>query len=170
MWALQSSSDGSTLASDIWAYYWYQATTALALYRPVMFLYFRAIGLTWTQIAVLEAVGGLTTILTEVPTGYVGNRLGRLRSLLVGTVLVGVALAGIGVADSFLELLVWYPLWSLGWNFRSGSNAAWLYDRLAIAGETDRFVTIKGRGVAAASAVGVVGALLGGWLGTYDLA
>jgi len=135
-----------------------------------MFLCFRALGLSWTQVAILEAVGSLVTVATEVPTGYVGDRVGRRTSLFAGTALIAVALAGIAVAGSFLALLAWYPVWSLGWNFRRGSDSAWLYDRLSVAGAADRFAEVRGRGKAAARGVGVVGALVGGFLGARNLA
>lgn len=159
----------SGLRRDVRLYYCYKATSAMTLYRPVMFLYFRAVGLSWTQVAILEAVGAVVTVVTDVPTGYVGDRIGRRNSMLVGTLLVVVALSGISLAGSFLALVAFYPIWSLGWNFRRGSDSAWLYDRLSAASASERFSEVKGRGVAAASGVGVAGALVGGYLGARDL-
>jgi MFS family permease len=80
------------LRRDLLLYYWYEATSATTLYRPVMFLYFRALGFSWTQVAILEAVGSLVTVATEVPTGYVGDRVGRRTSPFAGTALIAVAL------------------------------------------------------------------------------
>jgi MFS family permease len=76
------------LRRDLLGYYWYEATSATTLYRPVMFLYFRALGFSWTQVAILEAVGSLVT----VATGYVGDRVGRRTSPFAGTALIAVAL------------------------------------------------------------------------------
>lgn len=158
----------SSLRRDLLVYYGYQATTSTTLYRPIMFLYFRSVGLAWVEIAALEAIGALTTVVTEIPTGYVGDRIGRLESLLLGTTLVSSGLLGVAVADSFLGLAVLYPLWSLGWNLRSGSDAAWLYDRLVDAGSAPQFARYRGRARAVSQAVGVVGALVGGSLALAD--
>ncbi|WP_247729633.1 MFS transporter [Halovivax limisalsi] len=158
------------LGRDLLVYYGYKATTARSLYHPIMFLYFRSIGLSWGQIALLEAAGSLTTVLTEVPTGFVGDRVGRLRALVVGTALITVSMGVIAFAESFFVLAAVYPVWSIGWNLRSGNDSAWFYDRLAAAGQSDRFADRSGRAKALTRTVGVGGALLGGYLGTLDLA
>jgi len=69
--------------SAVLKYYLYKATKAVEFYRPVMYLYFLSQGLSFTQIALLEAAYNVTTVLGEVPTGYVGDRIGRRDSLLV---------------------------------------------------------------------------------------
>ncbi|MFC7068901.1 MFS transporter [Halobaculum lipolyticum] len=147
-------------------YYLYKATRAVELYRPVMYLYFLSVGLSFTQIALLEAAYNVTTVVAEVPTGYVGDRIGRRLSLVVGTGVISVTLAGIAFAETFPALLALYVLWSVGYAFRSGSEDAWLYD--SIVGD-DEFAAVRGRGESVALAVGVGGAVVGGWLAGVDL-
>lgn len=149
-------------------YYAYKTTKAVELYRPVMYLYFLSTGLSFFQITLLEAAYNLTTVLGEVPTGYVGDRVGRRNGLILGTVLISLTLAGIGLAESFPALLVLYTLWSLGYTFRSGSEDAWLYDSLAREGRS--FTEVRGTGESMALASGVLAAVVGGYLGGLDLA
>src|SRR6056297_3405817 len=99
--------------SSVLKYYLYKATKAVEFYRPIMYLFFLAQGLSFTQIVVLEAIYNLTTVLGEIPTGYVGDRVGRRTSLLVGTGLIAVTLVGIGFASSFLTLAGLYVCWSM---------------------------------------------------------
>ncbi|WP_210424180.1 MFS transporter [Halorussus ruber] len=150
-------------------YYAYKATKAVEFYRPVMYLYFLAQGLSFTQIALLEAAYNVTTVLGEVPTGYVGDRIGRRNSLLVGTGLIAVTLVAIGLAGSFLALLGLYVCWSMGYNFRSGSEDAWLYDTLTDDLSEDQFSRVRGRGESVSLLTGVVAAVIGGYLGDIDL-
>ncbi|WP_323174191.1 MFS transporter [Natrialba sp. PRR66] len=150
-------------------YYCYKATKAVGFYRPILILYLLAQGLTYTQVALLEGLYALTTVLGEVPTGYLGDRLGRRNSLLVGTILITVALIGIGLTGTFPVLIGFYIIWSMGYNFRSGSDDAWLYDTLAERSSSMAFTTVKGRGVAAGLFVGGLGSILGGYLGQIDL-
>jgi len=150
-------------------YYLYKATKAVEFYRPIMYLFFLAQGLDFTQIAVLEAIYNLTTLVGEIPSGYVGDRVGRRNSLLVGTVLISVTLLGIGLAESFLTLAVLYACWSTGYNFRSGSEDAWLYDTLTDRLSEDEFARVRGRGESASLAVGAGAAIAGGYLGSIDL-
>jgi MFS family permease len=140
-------------------YYLYKATRAVELYRPIMYLYFLSVGLSFTQIAIMEAAYNLTTVIAEVPTGYVGDLIGRRLSLVVGTAIIAATLVGIAVSETFPALLTLYVLWSVGYAFRSGSEDAWLYDSLV--GERE-FAAVRGRGESVALAVGVGGAVAGG--------
>ena len=157
-------------------YYAYKATKASEFYRPVMYLYFLSQGLSFTDIAVLEALYNLTTVLGEIPTGYVGDRVGRRNSLLIGTGVIAatlVAIAGVTrlPADlAFPALAMLYVCWSMGYNFRSGSEDAWLYDTLTADLSEDRFTYVRGRGESVALAVGVGGSVAGGYLGGIALA
>ncbi|MDS0301387.1 MFS transporter [Halogeometricum sp. S1BR25-6] len=134
-----------------------------------MYLFFLAQGLNFTQIAILEAIYNLTTLLGEIPTGYIGDRVGRRNSLLIGTVLIAVTLLGIGLSESFFALAVLYVCWSAGYNFRSGSEDAWLHDTLTDDLSEDEFAHVRGRGESAALAVGAGAAIVGGYLGSIDL-
>ncbi|RLM63844.1 MFS transporter [Halorubrum sp. Atlit-8R] len=159
----------TAVSGPILKYYVYKATKSVEFYRPIMYLFFLAQGLSFTQIAVLEALYNLTTVFGEIPTGYVGDRVGRRNSLLIGTALISATLLGIGLSDSFLPLAGLYVCWSLGYNFRSGSEDAWLYDTLTDDLSEDEFARVRGRGESAALAVGAVAAVLGGYLGGVDL-
>jgi MFS family permease len=156
-------------SSSVGKYYLYKATKAVEFYRPVMYLFFLQQGLDFTQIATLEAIYNLTTVFGEVPTGYVGDRVGRRNSLLVGTLLIALTLVGIGLASSFLALAGLYVCWSMGYNFRSGSEDAWLYDTLTDDLAEDEFAHVRGRGESVSLAVGAGAAVTGGALGSIDL-
>ena len=158
-----------TIPGSVPKYYLYKATKAVEFYRPIMYLFFLAQGLNFTQIAILEAIYNLTTVLGEVPTGYVGDRVGRRNSLLIGTTLIALTLVGIGLAGSFLTLAGLYVCWSMGYNFRSGSEDAWLYDTLTDDLSESEFARVRGRGESVSLAVGTGAAVLGGYLGSLDL-
>ncbi|MFC7046085.1 MFS transporter [Halobacteriaceae archaeon GCM10025711] len=161
---------GRLPVASVFKYYLYKATKAVEFYRPVMYLYFLSQGLSFTHIATLEALYNLTTVLGEVPTGYVGDRVGRRNSLLVGTALITVTLVGIGFASTFAALAVLFVAWSMGYNFRSGSEDAWLYDTLTEDLSESEFARVRGRGESVALVVGAGAAVVGGYLGGIDLA
>ncbi|WP_224450501.1 MFS transporter [Haloprofundus salilacus] len=157
------------LSGSILKYYLYKATKAVEFYRPIMYIFFLAQGLSFTQIAILEALYNLTTLFGEIPTGYIGDRVGRRNSLLIGTSLIALTLLGIGLSNSFLPLTGLYVCWSMGYNFRSGSEDAWLYDTLTDDLSEDEFAHVRGRGESVALAVGAGAAVLGGYLGSINL-
>lgn len=151
-------------------YYAYKATKAVEFYRPVMYLYLLSQGLTFTQITILEALYNLTTVVGEIPTGYVGDRIGRRNSLLIGTVLITATLVGIALASTFLGFATLWICWSAGYNFRSGSEDAWLYDTITDELDTRQFAHVRGRGQSVALSTGVGASVVGGYLASTDLA
>jgi len=134
-----------------------------------MYLFFLAQGLTFTQIAILEVIYNLTTLVGEIPTGYIGDRVGRRNSLLIGTTLISLTLLGIGLSNTFWALAALYVCWSTGYNFRSGSEDAWLYDTLTDDLSEDEFAHVRGRGESVSLAIGAGAAIVGGYLGSIDL-
>ncbi len=157
------------IPSSVLKYYLYKGTKAVEFYRPIMYLFFLAQGLSFTQIVILEAIYNLTTVLGEIPTGFVGDHVGRRNSLLIGTALIALTLLAIGLSGSFPVLAGLYVCWSMGYNFRSGSEDAWLYDTLTDDLSEDRFAHVRGRGEAVSLAIGAAAAVVGGYLGSIDL-
>jgi MFS family permease len=155
--------------ASVLKYYLYKSTKAVEFYRPIMYLFFLAQGLTFTQIAILEVIYNLTTLFGEVPTGYIGDRVGRRNSLLTGTALISLTLLGIALSSSFWALATLYVCWSMGYNFRSGSEDAWLYDTLTDDLSEDEFAHVRGRGESVSLAIGAGAAIAGGYLGRLDL-
>jgi MFS family permease len=158
------------LSGAIVRYYLYKATEAVEFYRPIMYLYFASQGLSFTQIVVIEALYNVTTVLGEIPTGYVGDRIGRRNSLLVGSALITATLVGLAFAASFPAFALLFVCWSLGYNFRSGTEDAWVYETLMDVAATDEFTGVRGRGQSIALTAGVGASLAGGYLGGFDLA
>lgn len=156
--------------SNVRKYYAYKATKAVAFYRPVMYLYLLSQRLSFTQVTILEALYNLTTLVGEIPTGYVGDRVGRRTSLLIGTTLITVTLVAIGLASTFITLAALWVCWSAGYNFRSGSEDAWLYDTITDEQTPDQFAHVRGRGQSVALIIGVGASIVGGYLAGIDLA
>lgn len=153
--------------SAIYKYYCYQATVSFGFFSPIFTLFLLYRNLDYTQIALLSTLYTTLTIVGEIPTGYVGDRIGRRDSLVVSSVCMTLSILGFVVARSFLALAVLYVLWTLALVFRSGSDDAWLYDHLRVELDADEFARVRGRGMAVNRAVTVVTVLAGGVL--YEL-
>ncbi|WP_458188603.1 MFS transporter [Haladaptatus sp. NG-WS-4] len=151
----------------VYKYYCYQATISFGFFSPIFTLFLLYRNLDYTQIALLSALYSTLTVLGEIPTGYVGDRIGRRDSLLVSSVCMTASILGFVFARSFLALAGLYVLWTLSLVFRSGSGDAWLYETLRAELGTDQFARVRGRGMAVNRAVTVVTVLAGGVL--YEL-
>ncbi|EMA49872.1 MFS transporter [Halococcus salifodinae] len=127
-------------------YYIYQATTTFGFFWPVFTLFLLSRGLSYTEIGLLSSLSAGATVVGEVPTGYVGDRLGRRNSLVIGAVLLAVSLLGFVVVNTFWGFAVLWVLWGLGGAFQSGSADAWLYDALETHLDEAEYTRVRGRG------------------------
>ncbi len=150
-------------------FYLYSVTTSVGFYTPVLYVLFRANGLSYTEIALLESVFMTTTILGEIPTGWLGDRIGWRRSLVVANVLIALTVAGIGMASTVVGFAVLHVTWSLGYNFRSGSEDAWLYEAVAANRDSSDFAGIRGKARSVGLVAGTVSAAVGGLLAGSNL-
>ncbi|WP_435177158.1 MFS transporter [Halorussus sp. AFM4] len=164
----------SSLAPDrlpdppVLQYYCYQATVSFGFFSPIFTLFLLHRGLDYTAIASLSVLYAVLTVAGELPTGYVGDRLGRRDSLLLSSVFMTLSVLGFAVVGSYLGLAALYVLWTLSLVFRSGTGDAWLYDTLDSELAADRFAHVRGRGESVNRAVTVLTMLAGGVLYSLD--
>lgn len=148
-------------------FYLLQATRSVGFITPV-FTLFLLRSLNFTEIGVLSALSAALVVAGEVPTGYVGDRLGRRASIGLSIGLKALSLAGFVVAESFPAYAVLYVPWAIGMTFASGSVDAWLYDTLDERLDAGAFIRVRGRGSAMMQWTSAVTAVGGGLLYAFD--
>jgi MFS family permease len=136
---------------------------------PIITLFWKdQIGLSLADIFVLQAVFGLAVVVLEFPSGYVADRMGYRRSLLVGAALLSAGWLIYTAATSFAGVIVAEVVLGGGSAFISGADRALLWVSLEADGRQSQYTRWDGR-VRAAAQVGEAGsAAIGGWL--YTLA
>ena len=142
--------------STILKYYLYQASVSFGFFTPIFTLFLLYRGLSYTQIALLSTIYAVVTILGEIPTGYIGDRIGRRNCLIAGSVFMTLSIVGFAFAESFLTLSGLYVLWAFSLMFRSGSADAWLYETLEDEIGGEYFTRIRGRATSVNSVVTIV--------------
>lgn len=160
--------DRSLPSPVVFKYYLYRAAAGPGFIYPIYVLYLLSQGLSFAHIGVIGAVQSVIVVGGELPTGYVGDRIGRRNSLLVGQALFAAASVGFVVGSSFPAFLVAFALLSFGGTFVSGSGDAWLYDSLEERLDGSRFTHVRGRGAAVGQWVTAVTMVLGGVLYVVD--
>lgn len=150
----------------VWRYYAYLATTAYGFYLPVGLLYIKA-EFGWAVVGLTQGVFAFALLLAEIPTGYLGDRIGRRASLAVGNALSAGALGVFVFLDTPGEYVLLYVVWAVGWAFRSGTEQAWLYELLESRGEDDEYARVSGRGSTVLLLTSAVTAAAAGVLVTY---
>ena len=120
------------------------------------------IGLTLTQILLLQSIFSLATVLLDYPAGYVSDRLGYRSALTVAS-LFGIAGWGLyTVAGSFGDVLRAEILLAVSLAFISGSDSALLYETLRAEGEERLYPRYEGRMNGFAQTGEAMGALFAG--------
>lgn len=152
----------------ILTYYLTRATGNPGFIWPVYLLYVLAHGVTYTQIGIIGTVQAIVVVGGEIPTGYVGDRIGRRNSLAVGSVLFTASAASYLIVETFLGFVLTFSLLSLGNAFISGSGDAWLYDTLKEQLDEGRFTHVRGRGGAIGNWSMTVTMIAGGLLYAVD--
>lgn len=149
-------------------YYLYRATLSAGFYLPVSVVYMEARGLGLADIGFVQGAFLFSMVASELPTGYLGDRLGRRTALALGNAVVVAVMVGFTVADSTADFAVVYVVWAVGWTFRTGTADAWLYELLARRGAADEHARISGRANSTLRLVSAATALSAGLLYTID--
>ena len=95
---------------------------------PVAVPFFQSKGLSMQEVFALQALFGLVVLVTEVPSGYVADLLGRKRTLVLGAAFVGVGHSLLLNADGFWTLALFETALGIGHSLISGADIALLYD------------------------------------------
>lgn len=145
-------------------YYLFRMTNSAGLYLPVAILYLQRRGFGLDFIGFAYAVYALGTLAAEIPSGYLGDLLGRRASLAIGSGLRVVVLGSYPFVEGPLSFLVLHVVWATGRAFRSGTQDAWLYELLQAHFDESQFARIESRGSTALLVTSAVGAIVGALL------
>lgn len=159
-----------TPPSFVLKYYLYTAIKSARFSVAVWVVYLTSEGISFSQIGFLDGIYSVAIIAFEIPTGYIGDRLGRRNSIVVSLLLSAAGSIGFALTGSFLTFASLYIGLAVGQTFRSGTASAWLYDVLDERLDGDQFAHVRGRGKAFGYVVGGAAAVVGGYLGELSLA
>jgi predicted MFS family arabinose efflux permease len=149
-------------------YYAFKLTNASGFYLPIYFVFLQDKGFDLAFLGVLSATFSFALVAVEIPTGYLGDALGRRGSLAVGAGIRAVVMAAFPFVPSKAGYVVLFAVWSTGWAFRSGTQDAWLYEVLESTCDEDEFARVDGRANALVLGVSAIAATLGGLMYTVE--
>ncbi len=151
------------LQRNIKVYYAYLGVFQL-LVGPILTLYLLNKNLSFTQIMALQSVFSVCVFLFEVPTGAVGDLMGRKVSLCLAGLVMALGAVVYIVADHFVLFILGEMLFACGMSLKSGSDTAILYDTLKVLDRTNEFTKIQGKGQFFFLFTQVVGSLVAGFI------
>ena len=156
--------------ADMWQknvrlYYVWSLVNSLVLFSAVLVPFFKSRGLNQFEIQSLQAIFQVMIFVMEVPTGVVGDWLGRKWSLGLSGLLMGIGFNLYANMTGFWMLAVVEVLLAMGVAFKSGSDQALIYDSLKEGDKEDLF----GGVLAKARILSLLGLSLGSMVGSWSL-
>ncbi len=104
---------------------------------PVAVPFFQSRGLDMQAIFALQAIFAAVILITEVPSGYAADLLGRKPTLIVGSVIAGIGHTLLLFADGFWGLALFEVALGVSASLISGADIALLYDSEAALGRPE---------------------------------
>lgn len=126
------------------------------------------IGLSLTQILLLQSIFSVATLALDYPAGYISDRLGYRCALNIASAL---GMAGWGIyiyADSFASVLLAEITLGMSLSFISGSDSALLYETLRAQVEERSYARHQGRMHGFAQVGEAAGAVLAGVIYAFE--
>ncbi|MDP8214729.1 MAG: MFS transporter [Candidatus Euphemobacter frigidus] len=102
----------------------------LRFFEPFIILYFREIGFSFLEIGTLYSIREITTILCELPTGFVADIYGRKRSMVASMLAYITSFLIFYLFPNFYSFSVAMVLFGIGEAFRTGTHKALILEHL----------------------------------------
>ena len=131
--------------------------------------YLQSLGLSMSDIALINAVFWTVISVAELPTGMFADVIGRTRSMRIGTCLLAVASLSYAFAQGIWSALLPEFIGGMAIAFVSGADKAWLVDAMrAHDGPEAKLDRVLGNGQRYMSLGCLLGGLLGSWIGRFS--
>lgn len=115
----------------LWVFYLSSLLQGLSVViMPFMIVYFRELGFSFFQIALLTSAFALGMFFFEVPTGAFADGWSRKYSVILGFFLTAICVALISLFTSFFPIFILWFLAGMGMTFVSGAEESWVVDNL----------------------------------------
>jgi MFS family permease len=134
-----------TLMGNIKKNYIYTFLSTASFTEAIWMLYLAWRGMNLIEIGLLESIFHITSMLCEVPTGYIADRFGRRTSRIIGRISAFISCVLMLGANSFALFAISFVFSALSFNLESGAGDALVYDSLVECGREEEYMKIKGK-------------------------
>jgi MFS family permease len=157
------------MEKNVRKFYWYRLTKYSLFHIAVFILFYQQRGLSFSQIMILQSVYYFAKVLSEVPTGALADRMGRKKSLVIGSFCHSSAYLLIFFSHSLFLFMLGEIIAGIAMSFAYGADSALAYDTLKGLGKSEDYQRIEGNANSMRHLGFAIFAPLGGLLATIDL-
>ncbi|MFN8671639.1 MAG: MFS transporter [Candidatus Sericytochromatia bacterium] len=98
--------------------------------NSVASIFYKENGLNSTEILTLGSIYSITMVLSEIPSGYISDSIGRRKAIIFSALLSFLAYSVFSFSSTFFYFSIVHILLALSTSLSSGSDSALLYDNL----------------------------------------
>jgi MFS family permease len=157
------------MEKNIRRFYWYRITKFALFHIVILVLFYQERGLTFSQIMLLQSIYYFAKVLSEVPTGAWADRVGRRKSLVLGSFSHSAAYLLIFLSHSFFLFILGEIIAGISMSFAYGADSALAYDTLKSLNKGEQYQRVEGKGNSMRHLAFAVFALAGGLLASIKL-
>ncbi|MBN2646075.1 MAG: MFS transporter [Desulfuromonadaceae bacterium] len=154
---------------NVYRIYLIKTARWLMLTTPYVPLFMAENGIDKSGYSQLAAIQALAIIVMEIPSGYLGDLIGRKKTLVLGSLLGVIGYGLYALSTSYLGFLPAMVALGVGQSLISGSDSALLYETLLALKRQGQYARYEGRVIALGSLMETIGAPLGGMLALISL-
>ncbi len=140
-----------------------------SLIAPIFVLYFQKVGLSLQEIFILESINAFAILFLEVPTGFLSDKIGRKKSLLLSIISIEIAFAIYILLPSFWAFAIAEIFYALAISLYSGTFSALVYETLKEHNKEAEFKKVWGNIIFYTLLGTSLASLLSGFLATISL-
>ncbi len=140
------------LEKNIWKYF-VMRTSAKRLVWPILTIFLVRNSLTLAEIGIIFSVGTVISLLCEVPSGMIADRIGRRNALTLTFFGQAVSMFLFWQADGFLGFMMSNALYFAAGTLMTGTGEAFIYETLHELGREKEIKKVTGRAVFIAQVV-----------------
>ncbi|QEZ70827.1 MFS transporter (plasmid) [Paraclostridium bifermentans] len=132
--------------------------------RGIFLIYLSQLGFNNTKIGVLQSILFASIFLFEIPTGVIGDKIGRKWSIVIGLMLLVLTGMSTVLFEQFSIFVLIFFVNGIANSFISGSGSALLYDSLKLCGKEDEYLKVRTNSYSISQLVLGISIFLGGYM------
>lgn len=143
--------------------------TSFDFFSAIEVAFFFQKSLSASEIYLIYAIFSILVFVLEVPTGYIGDKIGHKNSILIGLFCGIIGFCGLIFFKGFYGIIISYFSMALMTSLISGSDEAILYDCLKQDGRENDFESVYAKTESFSYAASIVANILAGIIATFSM-
>lgn len=154
--------------NSIKIYYLFYGIKSLIFYIPILVIYLSSILKTPFQVGIVLSIKSISVFLLEVPLGYVADKFGRKKSIILSIIANITSLTFLIISPNFYTIIIAELFFSVSETLCSGADISLIYDNLKYENKEELYDEFQRNSSLIGSIMLSISFLLGSWIYSYN--